>query len=351
MNMGNPWLSVIIPSHNDQRWLGAALRSLVDQNDSGIEVIVIDASATDANLRIVSGFSEQLNIWARRRLDLSSWAEKANFAVEQARADRICILHPDDLWLPNRCAKLRKWLATQSDSVMHLHPSYFIDESGRRLGLWQCPLPDQQSPVEPSILFERLLVQNFIAVPGPTIRRDAFLKVGGMDSHLWHTTDWDLYFKVASVGNVYYHSCPLACYRLHKTSLGMQGIRAIDDFRKQYEIVMDRHLEKVSPARRNETLRLARASINVNVALAAGVSGNVAPMGKALASVLALGPRGIYRYLFYSRIFERTFSRVRALVTDECDRRYCWTRVAPEPCRERRRGQKRQSAALACSGV
>ena len=92
--MGNPWLSVIIPSHNDQRWLGAALRSLVDQNDSGIEVIVIDASATDANLRIVSGFSEQLNIWARRRLDLSSWAEKANFAVEQARADRICILHP-----------------------------------------------------------------------------------------------------------------------------------------------------------------------------------------------------------------------------------------------------------------
>ena len=29
--MGNPWLSVIIPSHNDQRWLGAALRSLVDQ--------------------------------------------------------------------------------------------------------------------------------------------------------------------------------------------------------------------------------------------------------------------------------------------------------------------------------
>jgi len=313
--MESPWLSVIIPSHNDQRWLGAALRSLVDQNDPGIEVIVIDASATDASVQIVNDFADQLDIWTRRRLDLPSWAEKVNFAVEQARANQICILHPDDLWLPNRCAKLREWLAAQSDGVMHLHPSYFIDESGRRLGLWQCPLPDKQYPVEASILFERLLVQNFIAVPGPTIRRDAFLKVGGMDIHLWHTTDWDLYFKIASIGNVYYHSCPLACYRLHGTSLGMQGIHKIHDFRKQYEIVMDRHVEKLSPSCRNETLRIARASINVNVALAAAAGGNVVQMGKALASVLALGPRGIYRYLFYSRIFERTLPRVKALVT------------------------------------
>ena len=133
--MEHPWLSVIVPSHNDERWLGAALQSVVDQDDPGIEVIVIDASATDASMRIVSEFSDRLDIRASRRPDLLSWPEKANFAVEQARADRVCVLHPDDLWLPARCAKLRKWLVTQSDSVMHLHPCYFIDELGRRLGL------------------------------------------------------------------------------------------------------------------------------------------------------------------------------------------------------------------------
>ena len=122
--MAKPWLSVVVPSHNDDRWLGAALQSLVDQNDAGVEVIVIDASATDASLRIVGGFSAQLDIRAQRRPDLASWPEKANFAVEQARADRICVLHPDDLWLPNRCAKLRKWINIQPDSVMHLHPCY-----------------------------------------------------------------------------------------------------------------------------------------------------------------------------------------------------------------------------------
>ena len=109
------------------------------------------------------------------------------------------------------------------------------------------------------ILFERLLVQNFIAVPAPTIRRDAFLRVGGLDSRLWHTADWDLYFKIASVGSVYYHSCPLACYRIHKYSLGMRGAHNIEDFRRQHEIVIDRHAGKLSPSRMNQTLRIAKA--------------------------------------------------------------------------------------------
>src|ERR1700741_4681621 len=71
-----PWLSVIVPTHNGERWLGAALQSLVDQNDDGIEVIIIDGSAAEASLEIVSSFSDRLNIRAQRRLDLRSWMEK-----------------------------------------------------------------------------------------------------------------------------------------------------------------------------------------------------------------------------------------------------------------------------------
>jgi glycosyltransferase involved in cell wall biosynthesis len=51
--MESPWLSIVIPSHNGERWLCAALQSVVDQSEREIEVLVIDASATDANLRIV----------------------------------------------------------------------------------------------------------------------------------------------------------------------------------------------------------------------------------------------------------------------------------------------------------
>jgi len=309
-----PWLSVIVPSHNGERWLGATLQSLVDQEEQGIEVIVVDASATEASLKIVWSFADKLDIRGQRRLDLRSWTEKTNFGVEQARSDRICILHQDDLWLPNRCAKLQEWLAARSDAVMHLHPSYIIDKSGRRLGLWRCPLPSGPTPVPAPVFFERLLVQNFISIPAPTIRRDAFLRAGGLDNRLWYTADWDLYFKIAALGTVYYDPSPLTCFRIHKDSLTVLGSRNGGDFRRQHEIVVYRHAEKIAPGSRNAALRIALASIEVNCALATLISGRLDQLIKAIVSVLVLGPRGMQRYFFCSRIVDRVFPRLRALV-------------------------------------
>jgi glycosyltransferase involved in cell wall biosynthesis len=220
-------LSVIIPCWNGERWLAAALQSLVDQKEPGIEVIVVDGSSNDASLQIVADFSDKLDIRAERRLDLVSWMAKTNFAVQQATGERICMLHQDDIWLPNRCVRLRNWLSTQSDGVMHLHPSYIVDETGRRLSTWNCPLPSSPFPVCTDLFFERLLVQNFIAIPAPTIRRDAFLSVGGLDEVLWYTADWDLYFKIGSLGNVYYNAEPLACFRIHKHSLTVRGSQSL----------------------------------------------------------------------------------------------------------------------------
>lgn len=105
--MQRPWLSVIVPSHDGERWLGIALQSIVDQQDNGIEVIVIDASATEASLEIAQSFRNRLNIRVECRLDLGPWTAKTNFGVEQAQSNQICVLHQDDVWQPNRCTKLQ----------------------------------------------------------------------------------------------------------------------------------------------------------------------------------------------------------------------------------------------------
>jgi len=223
------------------------------------------------------------------------------------------MLHQDDLWLPTRCTEIRRWLSTQSDAVMHLHPSYIIDESARRLGLWRCPLPAGESPVPAHTLIERLLVQNFVGIPAPTIRRDAFLGVGGLDNALWYTADWDLYLKLAATGSVYYHSSPLACFRVHKGSLTVSGSHDSIDFRNQHQIIFDRHAEKLCPEARRQILPIAAASFDLNTALAAAIDGQFAQIGKALVSILMLGPRRIRRYLYYSRIVDRVLPRLRAL--------------------------------------
>jgi glycosyltransferase involved in cell wall biosynthesis len=308
-----PWLSVIIPCRNGQRWLAAALQSILDQREQGIEVLFVDASTDHASLEIVDTFSDRLNIRAFRRTDLS-YRAGTNFGVEQASADHICILHVDDLWLPDRCIQLRKWLCARPDAVMHLHACYIIDEAGKRLGFWRCPFPSGDASVPTRTLFERLLVQNFISTPTITFRRDAYLKVGGLDESLWHTADWDFYLKISSVGDICYHSDPLACYRVHRNSLTVLGSRDSADYRNQFRIVVDRHAGKLPPESRGEVLRLSEASIDVNVALAEALAGRFSHMAKAFTSILMLGPRGIHQYFVYSRIRDRLIPRVRALV-------------------------------------
>jgi len=315
--METPWLSVIVPSHNGERWLKAALQSIADQSEPGIEVIVVDGSDTDTSLHIAQTFSDTLNLRSYRRSDLGPWTAKTNFGVQQAQSTHICILHQDDLWLPPRASEVRRWIAAQPNGVMHLHPAYIIDEAAKRRGVWRCPLPPGQNAVSSHMLLGRLLVQNFIAIPTPVIRRDAFLVVGGLDDQLWYTADWDLYLSLLTVGDVYYHPEPLACFRIHRNSQTVSGSRNVAEFREQMEIVLDRHATRLPFKSRAATLRAARVSILVNTALAAADGGKPAELIRAGLAVLGLGPSGVLRYFRASRIFERTYPRLRARFAGE----------------------------------
>jgi len=111
---------------------------------------------------------------------------RPNFPAAEARADRLSTLHVDDMRLPGRCSAVRRWLLQRSGAVMYVHAVYFIDERGAKVGTWRCPVPRSGALVPAEPLLWRLRVQNFLPIPGPTIRRDVFLTVGGMDDSLWY---------------------------------------------------------------------------------------------------------------------------------------------------------------------
>jgi glycosyltransferase involved in cell wall biosynthesis len=301
-----------MPCRNGERWLAAALQSVIDQNEPGIEVVFVDGSDGDDCAQIAHSFSDRLAIRVHRRADLPSWTAKTNFAAAEARADWLSMLHVDDMWLPGRCAAVRQWLLQPAGAVMHVHAVHFIDERGAKVGTWRCPLPHGGAAVPAELLLERLLVQNFIPIPGPTIRRDVFLTVGGMDDSLWYTADWDLYLKICLAGGICYHPESLACFRIHKHSLTITGSKSVDDFRNQQEIVRDRYAATVTGRSTAAILKLAAASIDINTALAAANSGHAGQMTKVLHALFRLGPRGIARYFHYSRIVDRLLPRLRA---------------------------------------
>src|SRR5262249_37337461 len=154
------------------------------------EIIASDDGSADATTAILESFAGRLPLTLLPPRPVRQWAANTNRALAHARADHVCLLHQDDMWLPGRLAVLKRLLARWPGASLLLPPSWFIGADGRRLGLWRCPLPAGR-PLPPELVVERLLVQNFIAAPAPLFRRDAALAAGGLDPLLWYAADWE----------------------------------------------------------------------------------------------------------------------------------------------------------------
>lgn len=308
--VAKPWLSVIMPVYCGERWIGAALDSLVDEADAGIEIIIIDSSPTPASRDIAGLYSDRLRISIVKPSTPLKWHAATNLGVELAHADHICWLHQDDLWRPGRAAAVRAWIEAAPDAALHIAPSEIVDGKGRKLGAWRCPF-GRSEEIASSRAVERLLVQNFIAAPAPVVRRSAWSTTGGLDEALWYTCDWDMWLKLAALGPVRYHHQVTTAFRIHGGSQTVSGSRNLADFKSQMQIVLDRHLPRLN-ARRRPVERASQTSIAVNSALAAAAAGDMSGLLPAAGRLLALGPRGIHRYLRDSRIMERLVPRVRA---------------------------------------
>lgn len=192
---------------------------------------------------------------------------------------------------------------------MIIAPSHFVGPDGRKAGDWK--LPFRLGLRDGTEIGRELLVQEVIALPAPVIRRDAWLAVGGIETDLWYTGDWNLYLSLCAQGPVAVLPQATTGFRLHGTSLTMTGSRDIADFRDQMARVYARHKAAFSSQTDRALHRCCEASIEVNCALARAAAGDGAAWGKLIRTLLGLGPILVWRYLRYSRVVDRALPRLR----------------------------------------
>lgn len=307
--MQQPWLSVIIPTYNGSKYLAAALDSVVVQEDEQLECVIIDDGSTDNTLEIVESYQDKLQIKLITQARGGNWVTNTNLAMSAARGKYACFLHQDDLWLPGRLAIIKQAIALYPQAKLYLHDSVFVDQQGKPLGLWRCPLTDKEKVITAAKMQEKLLIQNFIAIPAPVFERQIALDLGGLNSELWYTADWDFWLKLASAGDSCYLAKPLAAFRVHGDSQTIKRSSSVTEFRQQMRSVVDTYLPNQSTS---EVAKVAFFSTEVNTTLAAIVHGESPNLFKLATDFLFLGPFGWRRYLQDSRIQERVSARLKA---------------------------------------
>lgn len=311
--MSEPWLSVVMTTYNACDYLTVALESVTSQEVADLEVIAVDDGSTDKTLEILERYRSRIDLKIIVIKHTGNWIANMNRGLKLARGRYVSFLHHDDYWMSGRIKAARALLDKVPETVLLVHPVWFVDARGQRLGLWRNSL-GTRTPLSPEKVVERLLVQNSIAMPSPIFRREVALQVGCLDEDLWHSADWDFWLKLAAEGLTIDLPRPLAAYRIHPVTATWQGTSRMEDYRWQMDAVLDRHSSSCvcNDRTRSNVLKVARFSIEVNTRLAAYAHGYFTRLGNLMVLFAAIGPGGWRRYLRDSRIIERVSSRVRA---------------------------------------
>ena len=313
-SVAQPWLSVLMPTYNGVIHLEETLGSIATQSDPGeFEIIAVDDGSTDRTCDILEAFAERLPMAVHRLQHRGNWVANTNVALEMARGRYITILHQDDRWVPERLSTLRRLTRQRPDIILFSHAIRFIDACGRYLGTGTNPLPASPPSHSGLRVAERLLIQNWMALPAPVFSREAALSVGVMDTALLYSADWDLWLKLINRGETYYNPQPLADVRVHS---GTQTVSISSDpeiYRRELRTVFDRHMSRWEERLQRGALvrKVGLCSIELNCALADAFHRRPVRMVPLFCKIAALGPRGWYRLWRDSRISQRGWPRLR----------------------------------------
>jgi glycosyltransferase involved in cell wall biosynthesis len=219
-------VSVIMPVHNGEDYLEAAIESVKRQTHRDFELILIDDASSDRSTEIMRKACEDPRIKCIKNLENQGVAESRNIAIRVAKGDFIAFLDQDDEWLPD---KLERQL-----SVFERHPELSIiyseiitiDQHGAGktfTGVRNDSIPVLKKTLSAKELFD----SNQVPVLTVLMRRDLFALIGYFDRSLPGVDDYDLWLRASLHAKIGFIDEVLARYRVHAAQQSRHGYRML----------------------------------------------------------------------------------------------------------------------------
>lgn len=209
-------VSVIIPAYNGDRYLAAAINSILAQTYQDYEIVVVDDGSTDNTPQVVQQYGGRVQYLSQANQGV---AASRNLGLTASRGEYIAFLDQDDVFLPHK-------LASQV-SLLSQDPKLGMINSG-----WQ--ITNQQGQVQaavepwrqiPQLSSANLIIWKPVFLGAMMFRRSWLELTAGFDTSLSQTPDVDLVMRLAMIG------CPAAWveqttvqYRQHEANASQDAL-------------------------------------------------------------------------------------------------------------------------------
>ena len=112
-----PKVSLIMKVYNGEKYLSAAIDSILSQTYKDYELLIIDDGSTDGSVDIVKGYTDERIRFLQNEHNMGL-CKTQNRAMGEARGEYIAIMDCDDISYPDRFARQVAYLDEHPDTVM-----------------------------------------------------------------------------------------------------------------------------------------------------------------------------------------------------------------------------------------
>ncbi len=214
-----PLVTVLLPCYNAELFIEEAVRSIMNQTYSNLEILIIDDCSTDSSFEIISRLAiEDVRIRIVKNEKNLKLIKTLNKGLDLAQGAYIARMDADDVSLPERIEKQMIHMLSNPEVDLCGTNYIMINAKGHKIGLSKYPLTDLDIKLN-------LLFFNPLAHPTVLFKSDFIKKIGKYKEEFINAEDYELWLRVAVNGVMCNIEDKLLLYRWHGNNISLVGGR------------------------------------------------------------------------------------------------------------------------------
>lgn len=212
-----PKASIIVAAWNGEKYIEETLKSLLNQQEKDIEVLVVDDGSTDKTAEIVKSFTDP-RVQYLYQENSGSQANPRNKGISQARGEFVGFCDQDDIWYADKVEKqIRTYesCGNKDDVGIIISSADLIDEKSKKTGITKVPFEGFLSSKK---IRDKLLAGGFITACSALMPKKVLEGVGLLDEGLVGVDDYDLWLRISERYGLLAIKEPLCAWRRSETS-------------------------------------------------------------------------------------------------------------------------------------
>jgi uncharacterized glycosyltransferase HI_1578 len=215
-----PLVSVLICVYNTEKYIEEAIRAVLNQTYSNLEVIIVNDGSTDSTLDILTNLALQdSRIKIINNKNNKGFINSLNIGIQHINSEYVARTDADDVTEQYWIEKIMKQLLSNKDIIaMGSYISILSENDSGKIGKHYKTGDVWETPLTHSKIIEKMLFKNPIHNNTMIVRSKVFKEHNlKFDLDYKHAEDYKFWFEVSKLGKLANYPEVLAYYRLHES--------------------------------------------------------------------------------------------------------------------------------------